>query len=261
PPPGWYLPAVADGAAELEAFDLIEGLVIRHGPEVQVLNGISLHGSLVASWPYRSILTTHVLAALAEPWRRFGCPHYAQFDNDTRFQGPHRHPACLGRVVHFCLCVGVVPVFVPPRETGFQAKIESYNNLWQQKVWQRWRHRSLPAVGRRSEQFVAAHRAKHAPQADTAPARLAFPRSVPCRPTQPLVIFLRRTDAQGRLRLLHQSVRVDRHWPHRLVRLHLDVRTGQLHCYALRRRDPAWQPLLHTAHLEVKLSAWHRQEP
>src|SRR5262252_6553890 len=27
PPPGWYLPAVADGRAELDSFDLVEGLV------------------------------------------------------------------------------------------------------------------------------------------------------------------------------------------------------------------------------------------
>lgn len=260
PPPGWYLPALADGHAELDAFDIVEGLVIRRGAEVQVLNGISLYGSLAVSWPQRSILTGHVLRCLAQHWQRSGCPHYAQFDNDTRFQGTHRHPDCLGRVVHLCLCLGVVPLFVPPRETGFQAKIESYNNLWQQKVWQRWRHRSVPELGRRSQQFVLAHRAKHAPHGDSAPPRLPFPHAVPPSPTQPLVLFLRRTDEQGRLRLLHQSVRVDRHWPHRLVRLHLDVQTGQLRCYALRRRDPAWQPLLHTAHLDVKLSAWQPQE-
>jgi hypothetical protein len=105
---------------------------------------------------------------------------------------------------------------------------------------------------------LLAHRAKHAPRTDTAPLRALYPEALPRTPTQPLVIFLRRTDDQGRLRLLHQSVRVDRHWPHRLVRLHLDVQTGQLHCYALRRRDPTWQPLLRTAHLEVKLSPWHR---
>src|SRR3954454_9451159 len=52
PPPGWYLPAVADGRAELDSFDIVEGLVIRAGPQVEILNGLSLHGGLVVSWPH-----------------------------------------------------------------------------------------------------------------------------------------------------------------------------------------------------------------
>jgi hypothetical protein len=260
PPLGWYLPAVAQGHAELDYFDIVEGLVIRRGSEVQVLNGISLYGSLAVSWQRRAILTVDLLRYLPQHWQRFGCPHYVQFDNDTRFQGTHRHPECLGRVVHLCLCLGIVPVFAPPRETGFQAKIESFNHLWQQKVWQRWRHRSVPELASRSHQFVLAHRLKHAPRAETAPMRLRFPDAPPTAPTQPMVIFLRRTDEQGRLHLLRQSVRVDRHWPHRLVRLHLDVHSGQLWCYALRRRAPRWQPLLRTTQLEITLSPWHRNE-
>lgn len=42
PPPGWYLPALLHGQAELDAFDGVEGWVIRRGPAVDVLNGISL---------------------------------------------------------------------------------------------------------------------------------------------------------------------------------------------------------------------------
>lgn len=260
PPPGWYLPALLHGQAELDAFDVVEGLVIRRGPAVDVLNGISLYGSLAMSRPHASVKTADVLRWLPAHWRRFGCPHYVQFDNDTRFQGTHRHPDCLGRVVHLCLCLGVVPVFVPPRETGFQAKIESYNDLWQDKVWHRWRHPSVPALERRSDQFVAAHRAKHAARIEAAPVRLAFPTAIPRQPSQPQIIFLRRTDDQGRLRLLHRTVRVDPHWLHRLVRAELDALSGQVQFFALRRREPGCQPLLHTAELEVKLAHWHRPE-
>ena len=51
PPPGWYLPDVAAARAELDSFDIVEGLVIKDGPQVEVLNGVSLHGGLVVSWP------------------------------------------------------------------------------------------------------------------------------------------------------------------------------------------------------------------
>jgi len=260
PPPGWYLPALLHARAELDAFDVVEGLVIRHGPAVDVLNGISLYGSLAVSWPHTSVKTSAVLRWLSAHWQRFGCPHYVQFDNDTRFQGTHRHPDCLGRVVHLCLCLGVVPVFAPPRETGFQAKIESYNDLWQQKVWHRWRHHSVAALARRSDQFVAAHRTKHAARIEAAPARLAFPTSIPLHPSQPQIIFLRRTDERGRLRLLHRTIPVDPHWLHRLVRAELDVLSGQVQCYALRRRQPDYQLLLRTAKLDVNIAPWQRPE-
>src|SRR5215217_967957 len=37
PPPGWYLPDVAAGGAELDSVDIVEGLVIKGGPQVEVL--------------------------------------------------------------------------------------------------------------------------------------------------------------------------------------------------------------------------------
>jgi transposase len=41
PPRGWYLPALATAAAELDSFDIGEGLVIKGGPQVEVFNGAS----------------------------------------------------------------------------------------------------------------------------------------------------------------------------------------------------------------------------
>src|SRR6516164_5627563 len=123
PPPGWYLPAVADGRAELDSIDSVEGLVIRGGTPVEVLTGISLHGGLVAAWPRTAIPAAFVVEALVEHGRAVGLPGYAQFDNDPIFEGAQVHPDTIGRVARTCLSLGVVPVFVPPRETGFQAAI------------------------------------------------------------------------------------------------------------------------------------------
>ena len=83
PPPGWHLPEVASKRRELDSFDVVEGLVIKDGPQVEVLNGISLHGGLAASWPVEAGVTAKlVVASLTEHWRAFGLPGYAQFDND-----------------------------------------------------------------------------------------------------------------------------------------------------------------------------------
>src|SRR5512142_1690250 len=93
PPPGWHLPEVASKRRELDSFDVVEGLVIKGGPQVEVLNGISLHGGLAASWPVEASVTAKlVVESLIEHWRASGLPGYAQFDNDTIFQGTHPTP-------------------------------------------------------------------------------------------------------------------------------------------------------------------------
>src|SRR6266852_319698 len=82
PPRGWYLPEVATAQAELDSFDIVEGLVLKDGPQVEVLNGVSLHGGLVVSWPTLSPVTAALtLTSLVAHWREVGLPGYAQFDN------------------------------------------------------------------------------------------------------------------------------------------------------------------------------------
>ena len=49
PPLGWHLPEVASKRRELDSFDVVEGLVIKGGPRVEVLNGVAVHGGLAAS--------------------------------------------------------------------------------------------------------------------------------------------------------------------------------------------------------------------
>jgi transposase-like protein len=247
PPLGWYLPDLAQRRAEADAYDVVEGLVIKGGPEIQVLNGISLHGHLVTSWPRQSIRASNTLEFLLEHWRQFGLPTYAQFDNDTRFQGPHLYPDSLGRVIRACLTLQVVPVFTPPRETGFQAAIESFNGRWQAKVWARFQHTSLRALQQRSELYIAAARQRHAPRTEAAPARRPFPLDwkldLQQRP-QGRLVFLRRSNDQGVVDLLGHSFIADRRWARRLVRAEFNLTHDRIRIFALRRSQPQVQPLL-----------------
>jgi transposase-like protein len=248
PPPGWYLPEVARRSRELDSIDIVEGLVIRGGPQVEVLNSVSLHGGLVASWPRgESVTAKFVVECLVEHWREFGLPGYAQFDNDTIFQGPHTHPDVVGRVSRLCLGLGVVPVFVPPREPGFQAAIENYNGSWQVKVWGRFAHADLDALADRSRRHVAALRRHRADRIEAAPPRSAFPRHWRLNLQARLkgrMVYVRRTDAEGRAEVLGRAFEVDRHWAHRLVRAEVDLDAGKIRFYRLRRREPGDQPLL-----------------
>jgi hypothetical protein len=248
PPAGWYLPAVAERAGELDSFDTIEGLAIRGGPHLTVLTGISLHGGLAMAWPQASCNASQVVVRLMEHWRAVGLPAYAQFDNDNRFLGPKQHPDAIGRVIRCCLDLHVTPVFVPPNEMGFQASIESFNGRWQSKVWSRWTYRTLPQLQRRSQKYLAAIRSRGSTRLDAAPARMPFPGLWQLdlqRPPQGTLIFLRRTNDRGQVQLLGRSFPVDLHWPHRLVRAEADLAEGAVRFYALRRRSPEDQPLLH----------------
>ena len=135
PPAGWYLPDVAAGTAELDAFDVIEDLPLEAGPRLDVLTTRALWGSVCGAWVSAALRARWLCERLEAHWRAHGCPAYAQFDNDSRFQGTHTHPDVLGQVIRFCLSLGVTPVFAPPREHGPQNLNESFNHLWQQKVW------------------------------------------------------------------------------------------------------------------------------
>jgi len=247
PPPGWYLPDLAAGQAELDSFDIVEGLALRGGLQLQVLNVKSLHGRWCGCWPQACITAQSAVECLQSHWRLWGLPTYAQFDNDTIFQGPHHHPDCFGRVIRLCLSLRVVPVFAPPRETGFQAMIENFNGRWQNKVFQRFEHVSLADLCQHSDAFVEADRRRQSSYRDSAPPRRAFPRRWQLdlqRPLRGRVIFLRRTDASGQLRLLGHTFPVGSVWPHRLVRAEVDLSANKLRFMALRRRTPHEQPLL-----------------
>jgi hypothetical protein len=247
PPKGWYLPDLATGQAELDTFDFIEDLKIAGGPLVSVLTATSLHGALADAWPMERPSARATLPVLLQRWRREGLPTYAQFDNDTIFQGGHRYADSIGRISRLCLALQVIPVFAPPREPGFQNAIEGFNGLWQSKVWRRHHFPDAASLAAASARYIAAYRAKTAARREAAPRRRRFPAQFKLNLSAPLrgmMIFLRRSNEHGNVHLLNKAFSVDQHWSHRLVRCEIDFTHQRIRFYALRRRDPTDQPLL-----------------
>lgn len=259
PPQGWYLPDVVDGRREVDQIDLVEGLKIKDGPLVEVLNLVSLHGGLVGSWPHEAtIKATDIVQDLTEHWRTWGLPGYAQFDNGTVFQGPHQHKDVIARVMRLCLSLGVVPVFVPPAEKGFQAAIEGYNAKWQAKVWARFTHASLQGLSQRSEKYLAAHRHRTRQRRDQAPKRGLFPEGWALELTRhpadypgARLVYVRRTTQAGAVTVLGHCFVVDSHWASRLVRCEVVLGAGVIRFYRLRRRAPSDQPLMQEVAYEL----------
>lgn len=247
PPKGWYLPAVACGRAELDSFDFIEDLKIAGGPLLSVLTATSLHGALADAWIMPSPSAQATVAALLDRWREAGLPHYAQFDNDTIFQGAHQFADTVGRVSRLCLALPVTPVFAPPREPGFQNAIEGFNALWQSKVWQRHHCPDVPTLTAISQRYIGAYRGKTAARRESSPQRRAFPKHFKLDLHATLngtVIFIRRTDEHGCASLLGRRFAVAAHWRHRLLRCEVDFSHHHVRFFALRRREPTDQPLL-----------------
>jgi hypothetical protein len=131
----------------------------------------------------------------------------------VEIEGPQIHPDTTGRVARVRVSLGVVPVFVPPRETGFQAAIEGFNGLWQANVWTRFQHTTLEGLQAQSARSVAAHRQRAAARIEAAPGRRAFPKNwrldLQTHPRGRL-IFLRRSNGQGEVQFLGRVFLGDR---------------------------------------------------
>lgn len=249
PPKGWYLPSVLTGSDELDCFDYIEDLKIADGPLVDALTAKSLHGALTDAWPVSSMSAKATVLCLLARWQRDGLPAYAQFDNGTVFQGAHQFADTVGRVSRLCLQLNVIPVFVPPLEHGMQNIIESFNALWQAKVWLRHRVSSLCQLKACSDEYIVAHRARTQVLAEAAPSRRPIPKRFKFAPHAPVrgqMIFIRRTDETGHVHMLGRRFGVSRTWLHRLVRCEVDFNHRCIKCFGLRRRMPIEQPLLTT---------------
>jgi hypothetical protein len=246
PQTGWYLKPLARKLAELDQFDFVEDLCIAGGEMFQVLNGISLHGGLVASWAMSRMTAENTVRKLIEHWTEHGLPDYAQFDNSMVFQGGML-PDTLGKVIRCCLSLGVIPVFVPPRETGFQASIEGYNGRWQKGVWERFHFDNLKAVQRQSDIYVAAMRSKNWDRQESAPTRWQIPKDWTLDYSTRLkgkVIFIRRTTNE-------EYVEAMGHWwwipgagAHKLIRVEVDLSKNKILFYRIRRREPRKHELI-----------------
>lgn len=257
PPKGWYLPEVAAGLAELDSADVVEGLRLARRGRIEVLNILGLWDGLADSHPAERISSQEVREALERRWRERGCPRYVQFDNDTIFTGAHVQRDYFGRLVHWCQCLGVVPVFTPPALLGFQGMIEAYNRRWQERVWHRWRHRNLAQLRRRSAAFIEAYAQRQRHRRGQASALRRAWQNPQAKPAAIPIIALRRLDELGAVRLCAQRLRVAPHWAGRLVRCEIDVATQSVTVFGLRRADPRHQPKLARRRLRVRLVPWH----
>lgn len=162
-------------------------------------------------------------------------PRFLQMDNDMSLTGGHMHPRSLGQVIRLCLACRVVPVFTPERRPATNARVERYNGLWQEKVWKRYRFRTLGQLQRRSLAFQDAYNThlKQRLNRQGSPAIIkADLRFLPpdLRLGHPLPLyrgqiwFIRRVNEQGHIQILNEPIRLPLRYAQEFVRV--VIRTG-----------------------------------
>lgn len=91
---------------------------------------------------------------LIETWRFMGIPEVSQMDNEMSATGGGRYPYSISQVIRLHLLLGIHLVFIPQGEPGRNASVESFNQLWQERVLRRHNCPTLAALKKTSEKFL-----------------------------------------------------------------------------------------------------------
>jgi hypothetical protein len=247
---------VAARQNDVHQIDFIVGHYLATRCPIVVFNRKDAATGLVAGCeePDRSV--PRVLAFLTTDWQQHGIPRFLQMDNDMSLTGGRMHPRTIGQVVRLCLACRVIPVFTPERRPASNAAVERYNGLWQQKVWQRYRVRSLGALRTRSHAFQDAYNAYlrrrliRQGKATLFATRLgSLPTSIRFRHPLPLcrgqLWFIRRIDEDHGIHVLNETIRLPKRYAHEFVRV--VIRTG-LQTLSVYWRPSPTAPLQRIAH-------------
>jgi hypothetical protein len=226
---------IADKQNDVHQVDFIVGHYLASHRPVVIFNRKDGATGLVAGCEEPDRRVQRVLAFLTKDWRRHGIPRFLQMDNDMSLTGGRMHPRSLGQLVRLCLACRVIPVFTPERRPASNAAVERYNGLWQEKVWQRYRFRTLVQLQEHSRAFQEAYNAylrrRLIRQGQGAcletcgrslPKRLRFRHPLPlCRGQ---IWFIRSLDEDGTIQVLNEPVQLSKQYAHQFVRV--VIRTG-----------------------------------
>jgi hypothetical protein len=158
-------------------------------------------------------------------WQILGLPDACQIDNDAVWRGSLKTPRYLSRFMRLALYLGIELIFIPEGEAAHNGLVEWVNGLWSRTFWKQQRFHSFAHVQSSSPTFVAWYTHHYEPFREceqtpaeaqrhrtrrhlTARARRALPDRLPI--TAGRLHFMRCVDAQGAIRVLHETWHVDK---------------------------------------------------
>ena len=153
-PPYPYIRARTMG--DLQQTDLVGPRHLR-GPggvtRFYSIHTLDVAGQTAAASQFRDKRTISLSRHLVDSWRVMGLPRVSQMDNEMAATGGGRYRCSLSQIIRLHLLLGVHLRFIPPKEPGRNAAIESFNAVWQARVL---RHPcpDLRALRRTSDRFL-----------------------------------------------------------------------------------------------------------
>lgn len=91
---------------------------------------------------------------LIKTWQHLGIPRVSQMDNEMAATGGGRYPYSISQFIRLHLLMGIHLVFIPQGEPGRNASVESFNDLWQERVLRRHNCPTLGTLKRTNERFL-----------------------------------------------------------------------------------------------------------
>lgn len=106
---------------------------------------------------YFAYLAIYVVDCLVKAWRELKIPLYLQMDNHCSFSGSLVHKRSVSKVVRFCLFLGVEPVFIAEEKPWMNGSIESFNSLFNKKLWQKYQFETHVTLYREAKMLEKRH--------------------------------------------------------------------------------------------------------
>lgn len=115
--------------------DLLGPRYIKGDGRFYCLSSIDLYSHQAYSVPIRSKDDEAIIYAFTKTWQEIGVPEFLQLDNELSFHGSNRYPHSLGKVLKFCLVLGIQPIFIPIGEPWRNGVIEHFNSTFESSFY------------------------------------------------------------------------------------------------------------------------------
>jgi putative transposase len=147
----------ADRIGDLHQTDLVGPRYLR-GPKCITrfysFHTVDVAGHTAFTSQFSDKQTISLCKHLVEAWRYMGIPSISQMDNEMSATGGGRYPYSFSQVIRLHLLLGINLVFIPQGEPGRNASVESFNQIWQERVLRRHICPNLFSLRRTSERFL-----------------------------------------------------------------------------------------------------------
>jgi len=239
----------------VQATDIITRWIYG-GATVQTFNTVDLYSNDASSTTHADKTGAEARQHLLRTWKTLGMPALAQFDNEAAFSGG-RHAQAISQVVRLCLYFGIPVLFTPLGEASYNWQVETFNELWADRVWNRHQFSRRGDVPRVQQAFLNWFRTGYiAPRQSDTPAHLreGHPiRRLPeaCAASLPehlpicagLIHAVRRVTETGYTSFLNLPVRVGKRYAGRYVWLTLETAHQRLTVWYQARAGVEWRQL------------------